>query len=97
MVIIHADARVATNLNRFDQIYVTLAPSDSTWRLTAERDISNINGSYTVRKQLGRFDTEKQALEQFEIITKEWGRGRRTYDMRIPIAFYNDQKQDEKE
>ena len=95
MVIIHANGRVSTNLNRFDQIYVTLAPDDNTWRLIAERDILNEN--YAIRKQLGSFETEKQALEQFETITKEWGLGRRTYDMRIPTAFYNNKEQNQKE
>ena len=85
MVIIHADSRVATNLNRFDQIHLSLAPGDSTWRLYAERNGMTSN---LYRVQLGAFDTQEQGEEQFDIITKEWALGRTCYDMRIPKAFY---------
>ena len=87
MVIIHADSRVSTNLNRFDQIHLSLAPGDGTWRIYAERD----SGVDAYRVQLGAFDTQEQGEEQFDIITKQWALGRACYDMRLPKAFYTDE------
>ena len=84
MVIIHADSRVSTNLNRFDQIHLSLAPNDGTWRIYAVRD-HDIN---LYRVQLGAFDTEKEALKRYEVISKNWAYGMKWHDMNESIEEY---------
>lgn len=86
MVIIHADSRVSTNLNRFDQIHLSLAPRDSTWRLYAERDMATDVDFYRV--QLGAFDTEEEGLRRYEVISKNWAYGMKYHDMRQSIEEY---------
>ena len=83
MVIIHADGKTATNLNRFDRIKLHENASGN-FSILAGRDD-------TVAEIFVRRD-ETEAQEQFDIIVKEWAMDRKCYDLRIPIAFYADKE-----